>query len=76
MQRRTNDKFAQTVTSCLCSAGLYLALGDELFAGKWREKNTGKLSGKDLKVANGRDFKNVHSIIRIRPKSLSLMENY
>lgn len=38
LPRRTNDKFAQTVTSCLCSTGLFLARGDELFAGKWRRE--------------------------------------
>lgn len=53
MQRRTNDKFAQTVTSCLCSTRLFLALKDELFVGE----KTGSLSGKDLRIAKGRDFK-------------------
>ena len=42
--------FAQTVTSCLCSTGLFLALRDELFCWKVggkkeKKKKTGKLSG-------------------------------
>lgn len=66
MQRRNNDKFAQTVTTCLCSTALFLALRDELFAGKRSEKNkTRKLSGKDQRVAKKKGLDKTRVLILV-----------
>lgn len=63
--------FAQTVTSCLCSTGLFLALRDELFAGKSRKEKKKKKGWKAVRVRSessekGGTSKNVHSIISAR----------
>lgn len=42
--------FAQTVTSCLCSTGLFLALRDELFCWKVGGKKEKKKDWKAVRV--------------------------
>lgn len=56
-------KFAQTVTSCLCSTGLFLALRHELFSLESGGKKNWKAVRERSERSERKGLQNVHSII-------------